>query len=72
MRLKNPSDAEKGKEGKKKCLRYKGDRVRMAGHHHSLPDLDHQITGTDIDKGTFFSQFCRFGYKTLLLIEFFG
>ena len=26
-------------------------------------DLDHQITGTDIDNGTFFSQFCRFGYK---------
>ena len=46
--LKKPSNAEKGKE-KKKCLRYRGDRVRTASHHHPLPDLDHQITGTDID-----------------------
>ena len=30
-----------------------------------FPDSDHQIAGIDIDNGTFFPQFCRFGYKTL-------
>ena len=30
-----------------------------------FPDSDHLIAGIDIDNGTFFPQFCRFGYKTL-------
>ena len=41
---KKTSDTEKGEE-KKKRLRYRGDRIRMAGHHHSFPDLDPTATG---------------------------
>ena len=50
----------------------KESRVRL-NHTPSIPllDLDHQIAGTNIDNDTIFSHFCRFGYKTLLLIEFF-
>ena len=56
------------------ALQSKGKESRVCLNHTlsiPLPDLDHQIAETDIDNGTIFSQFCRFGYKTLLLIEFF-
>ena len=42
---KKTSDTEKGEEKKKKRLRYRGDRIRMAGHHHSFPDLNPTATG---------------------------
>ena len=61
--------------GREKNLPQSKGKERRVRLNHTpsvpLPDLDHQIAGTDIDNGTFFSLFCRFGYKTLLLIEFF-
>ena len=56
------------------AIQSKGKESRFHLNHTPsilLPDLDHQIVGIDIDNDTFFSQFCRFRYKTLLLIEFF-
>ena len=56
------------------ALQSKGKESRVCLNHTPsipLPELDYQIARTDIDNGTIFSQFCRFGYKTLLLIEFF-
>ena len=56
------------------ALQLKGKESRVRLNHTPsvpLPNLDHQIVGTDTDNDTFFAQFCRFGYKTLLLIEFF-
>ena len=56
------------------ALQSKGKESKVHLNHTPsapLPDLNHQIAGIDINNGTFFSQFCRFGYKTLLLIEFF-
>ena len=32
--------------GEKKRWRYRGDKIRTAGHHHSFPDLDPTATGT--------------------------
>ena len=46
-------------------LQSKGKESRVHLNHTPsvpLPNLDHQIARTDIDNGTFFSQFCRFGY----------
>ena len=61
--------------GREKNLPQSKGKERRVRLNHTLsvplPDLDHQIAGIDIDNGTFFSLFCRFGYKTLLLIEFF-
>ena len=61
--------------GREKNLPQSKGKERKVRLNHTLsvplPDLDHQIARTDIDNGTFFSLFCRFGYKTLLLIEFF-
>ena len=45
QKKKKTSDTEKGEEKKKKRLRYRGDRIRMAGHHHSFPDLNPTATG---------------------------
>ena len=56
------------------ALQSKGKESRVRLNHTPsipLPDLDHQVAEIDIDNGTILSQFCRFGYKTLLLIEFF-
>ena len=41
---KNQRYRERGGE-KKKRLRYSGDKIRTAGHHHSFPDLDPTATG---------------------------
>ena len=39
---KNLAMQRKGRrKKKKKRLRYRGERVCTAGHHHPLPDLDH-------------------------------
>ena len=45
QKKKNQRYRERGGE-KKKRLRYRGDKIRTAGHHHSFPDLD--PTATDI------------------------
>ena len=42
---KKPVIQRKGRRKKKKRLRYRGDRIRMAGHHHSFPDLNPTATG---------------------------
>ena len=54
--------------------------ISKAGHHHQFPHhrpfpfqiqtiRSPELTSTTIH--FFFSQFCKFGYKTLLLIDFF-
>ena len=57
------------------CASQSKDKESRVRPNHTpsvpLPNLDHQTAEPTLIMVLFFSQFCRFGSKTLLLIEFF-